>query len=108
MAQSWPPRLWGAQNELHTRAVSALALLVTVLVSLVVEVSGTVALPMEQIANVRFMILILYGRTHKRHTIDAVVVLGTTADENLRGYATTTTPSTCTYCKYYSSTEILE
>ena len=81
--------------------------LATVLVSLVVEVSGTVALPMEQIANVRFMILILYGRTHKRHTIDAVVVLGTTADENLRGYATTTTPSTCIYCKYYSSTEIL-
>jgi hypothetical protein len=29
VAQSWPPRLWGAQNELHTRAVSALALLVT-------------------------------------------------------------------------------
>ena len=49
--------------------------LATVLVSLVVEVSGTVALPMEQIANVRFMILILYGRTHKRHTIDAVVAL---------------------------------
>ena len=60
MAQSWPPRLWGAQNELHTRAVSALALLVTVLVSLVVQVSGTVALHMEHIANVRFMILILY------------------------------------------------
>ena len=77
------------------------------LVSLVVEVSGTVALPMEQIANVRFMILILYGRTHKRHTIDAVVALGTTADENLRGYATTTTPSTCIYRKYYSSTEVL-
>ena len=44
--------------------------------SLVVKLPGTVALPMEQIANVRFMILILYGRTHKECTIDAVVVLG--------------------------------
>ena len=46
------------------------------LVSLVVEVPGTVALPTEQIVNVAFMILVLYGRTHKRRTIDAGVVLG--------------------------------
>ena len=78
------------------------------LVSLVVELPGTVALPMEQIVNLRFMILILHGRTHKRRTIDAVVVLGTTTDENLRGYATTATPSTCIYRKYYSSTSVLQ
>ena len=82
--------------------------LATVLVSLVVEVSGTVALPMEQIANVRFMILILYGRTHKRHTIDAVVALGTTADENLRGYATTTTPSTRVHVLYLTTSMFLQ
>ena len=91
----------------YVSIVNVQTVVVTVLVSLVVELPGTVALPMEQIANVRFMILILYGRTHKRRTIDAVVVLGTTADENLRGYATTTTPSTCIYRKYYSSTEVV-